>query len=495
MRSQTKLLLMLIIVQNIGLQAKILSQRTFTIFVVMALATTFLTTPLTTALYPPWYRKKLAAWRRGEIDWDGNLLDQFSEADGTSDEKENDIRRLLVCLRLESLPSLLAFLSLLGSKPETANRVHPSKVQQETTPLLSKRRLEVHGLRMLELTERMSSVMKNSELEDFGTKDPVVNSFQSFGQMNNLGVSGDVEIVPEDSYAEILMRSASQQASDMVFLPWSESGTLSETPSAFEHSRQQMLENGAHSHFVAKFLRNAPCHTAIFVNKGFGGAPATREHEGLIRTKSGISLRSNHGLPATSIVDPSHHIFLPFFGGADDRIALRFVLRLAHNINITATILCVDVDQASISAEVEEPTTSPRKGGVKVTASSSQETFFEQEKGFFISMKDSLPHELESRVVFDVVNTTQPLKDTIERVKSEVGQSKNSGDLLVCGRGWESRVNVRTELHHLLATAGMTGSIGSEAGQSLGDFAQACLATEVKASLLIIQAKKEDIIS
>ena len=39
--------------QNIGLQAKILSTRTFTIFVVMALVTTFATTPLTSALYPP----------------------------------------------------------------------------------------------------------------------------------------------------------------------------------------------------------------------------------------------------------------------------------------------------------------------------------------------------------------------------------------------------------------------------------------------------------
>ncbi|KOS20022.1 K(+)/H(+) antiporter 1 [Escovopsis weberi] len=49
---------------NIGLQAQILSTRTFTIFVVMALITTFVTTPLTTVLYPPWYQKKIAAWKR-----------------------------------------------------------------------------------------------------------------------------------------------------------------------------------------------------------------------------------------------------------------------------------------------------------------------------------------------------------------------------------------------------------------------------------------------
>lgn len=36
---------------NVGLQAGILSQKVFTIFVVMALVTTFLTTPVTTFLY------------------------------------------------------------------------------------------------------------------------------------------------------------------------------------------------------------------------------------------------------------------------------------------------------------------------------------------------------------------------------------------------------------------------------------------------------------
>ncbi|KAJ5793358.1 uncharacterized protein N7503_009336 [Penicillium pulvis] len=44
-----------LIVLNIGLQAKILSVRIFTMFVVMALVTTFMTTPLTVSLYPNWY--------------------------------------------------------------------------------------------------------------------------------------------------------------------------------------------------------------------------------------------------------------------------------------------------------------------------------------------------------------------------------------------------------------------------------------------------------
>jgi Kef-type K+ transport system membrane component KefB len=40
-----------LIVLNVGLQAGILSQRVFSMFVVMALITTFLTTPIVTFLY------------------------------------------------------------------------------------------------------------------------------------------------------------------------------------------------------------------------------------------------------------------------------------------------------------------------------------------------------------------------------------------------------------------------------------------------------------
>jgi Kef-type K+ transport system membrane component KefB len=42
-----------LIVLNVGLQAGILSQKVFSIFVVMALVTTFLTTPIVTYLYNP----------------------------------------------------------------------------------------------------------------------------------------------------------------------------------------------------------------------------------------------------------------------------------------------------------------------------------------------------------------------------------------------------------------------------------------------------------
>lgn len=474
----------------------------------MALVTTFATTPLTTAFYPPWYQKKLAAWKRGEIDWDGNPLGQDTKSidlDPVATDKHDasDVRKLLVYLRLESLPSLFTFISLLGSEKAAGSvpLVHPSKVVADaegdhdgTWPLITKRPLQVHGLRMLKLTERLSSVMKDTEIEDVSTKDPVVNSFHSFGQLNNLATSGDVEIVPEGSYAHTLAHSASEHDTDMVLLPWSESGSLSETSNTtVEHSRERMLENGPHTLFLASFLEQAPCHAAVFVNNSISSL-ARREQEPLSPMKSRLSLRSTHGISSMPLAPRAHHIFFPFFGGLDDRTALRFVLRLARKPNVTATIVFMDVEQSSepgMAEAVRTQTNASGKNGTANSAATSSESM-EQDRSFFVAMKDSLSLELEARVVFDSVNTTQPLHDTFQRAQSEVGQApKSSGDLIVLGRSRESRINLKSETHRLLSTVGQTSHPGSDVSQVLGDVAHVFIATAVKASLLVIQAKKD----
>jgi len=147
-------------------------------FVVMALVTTFATTPLTSMLYPPWYQKKLASWKSGETDWDGNPINSEGASDGTRDTsleklQSTQVRKLLVYLRLDSLPSLFTFIDLLGGDKATVKtKIHRSRLDLEAVPEEgesstegSKRPLEVHGLRILELTERTSSVMKVSEGE------------------------------------------------------------------------------------------------------------------------------------------------------------------------------------------------------------------------------------------------------------------------------------------------------------------------------------------
>ena len=461
----------------------------------MALVTTFATTPLTSALFPPWYQKKIAAWKRGEVDWEGNSLGAEDGSSGQGDlvsEKYqgSEIRKLLVCLRLDSLPSLFTFVALLGGEKTSAptNKTHPTKAGKVTgtetsqaypeTSSLHKRPLEVHGLRMLELTERLSSVMKESEAEEWSHRDPVVNAFHTFGQLNNVAVSGEVQLVPEDSYADVLNERAFDRTSDMILLPWSETGSLSETVTAnMTESTHNAFGSASYNQFVSKFLGNAPCNTAILVNNGFGALPR-EETRSLSRVPTTLSLRSIQGQATAPIIDRSHHIFFPFIGGLDDQIALRFVLRLAKNPNVTATIVHIRGTR-SITEEIDPIQTSEdstTKDDSKVSTMTVQDRSSDQDRAFFTLMADSLPDELESRVVFETIDTTQPVHDSVEHARAEVGLSpKNAGDLVVVGR---SRGG----------SSGLHTVIEGDIQQNLGDLAQAVIRGNVKASVLVIQA-------
>lgn len=463
----------------------------------MALATTFATTPLVSALYPPWYQRKLSAWKRGEIDWDGNRLvpeSDSSEQGDASLEKYNgsDIRKLLVYLRLESLPSLFTFVALLGAEQSApAKKVHPQKasVTNETPPAettLYRRPLEVHGLRLYELSERQSSVMKDYEIDDFSNRDPVVNAFHTFGQLHNVAVSGQIEFVPEGSYAEVLTGAASDHQSDMVLLPWSETGKLVERTTPLGPAPSS-FSSGSHNQFIADFLSSVSCNAAIFVNKGFGALPR-KETKTLARVITTLSLQSIGGSPTSPISDPSHHIFFPFFGGADDRVALRFVLRLAKSSSVTATILYVTgPDSIGEVSSIGPPLVT--KDEVNVQSSpvlgQSHPISNNAEQAFFTAMKDSLPPDLESRVLFSTLESHEnPLSAAVHRAAAEVGLSpRNAGDVIVVGRGPAAHFSPPSSL-------GYTNGAG--ATQCLGEAAEAMIKADLKASVLVVHKGKKD---
>ena len=467
----------------------------------MALATTFATTPLTLALYPPWYRKKLAAWKRGEIDWDSNAPDNGATVDEEitiESEKASihEIRKLLVCLRLDSLPGLFTFVSLLSGTQnrEIVSKTHPTKVNK-TAPIAedkNKRPLEVHGMRLLELSDRMSSVMKESEVDDYSVRDPVVNAFHSFGRLSRVAISGEVHVVPEDAYADTVASAASSRHSDMVLIPWSEAGNTSELGMpAFADPANNTFSSGAHNTFISNFLRNAPCNSAVFVSNGFGAMPHS-ESKALHRVATSLSIRSHVENMTAALRDPSHHIFFPYFGGPDDRVALRFVLRLLQNPNITATILAFSGPRAHLERPGETSITSrtsriASKIGAKKRPSDA-DTTMNEDISFFTTLADSVPSSCQSRVVFDTVETNSPVNDALERAKAELGQSpKNSGDIVVVGRHRAPTPAVKTELGSLLSSFAHLDA-SSATKQSLGDFAEAMLVGGVKAGVLVIQA-------
>jgi len=327
----------------------------------------------------------------------------------------------------------------------------------------------------MELTERGSTVMKVSEIDEYSIFDPVINAFRVLGQLYNLAVSGEVTVVPESSYADTLTTKAIEESSDLLLLPWSETGSMSDFQTISSESVQHKLASDSYSNFVRRALDAAQCNAAVFINKGFSGSLKQRP-SALQRSMSALSSRSHRDHTTTlPSLDRSHHIFMPFFGGADGRVALRLVLQLAENPEVTATIIHYsgrgnDLENRDASNVTEQ------RIAVVASANLEPQTHSmlsrEDDATFFASMQRSLSADLQSRVMFDSLTTSAPIDDALSRAQEEVAQKpKNGGDMVIVGR-------------HL----DLFKRIGSESS-CLGVAAHKIIDSGIKASLLVVQAR------
>ncbi|KIW81340.1 hypothetical protein Z517_04365 [Fonsecaea pedrosoi CBS 271.37] len=357
-----------LIVLNIGLQAKILSTRTFTIFVVMALVTTFATTPLTTWLYPAWYQRKLELWKQGKIDWDGNPLHPDTDTESTSEadilRTTNVAKKVLVYLRLDGLPGLFTMVSLLADKPGDQDAVEHQDQTRKEEPMLNAqalssvarlhRPLQVHGLRLMELTERESSVMRVSEIEEFAGRDPVIKAFGTFGQSCDMAVGGQIAVVPDHSFSGTLLSRARDIKSDLVLVPWSETGTLSEYPSLFDAKPGDPLANKQFATLAAEIFEQArtTCPVGVILDKTVLCTPSgpskidspglDRSTRQLNKTLTGVSLadQMNSTVQFRSAESGRTRLFALYQGDSeDDLFAVRLALQLAKNHKVDLKIL------------------------------------------------------------------------------------------------------------------------------------------------------------
>lgn len=58
--------------------------------------------------------------------------------------------------------------------------------------------------------------------------DLVPNAIRVFGQLFHLAELDEVAVAPEDSFAATRTLKAAEEATDLILLPWSERGSLSE---------------------------------------------------------------------------------------------------------------------------------------------------------------------------------------------------------------------------------------------------------------------------
>lgn len=459
--------------------------------------TTVATTPLTKALYPPWYQQKVEKWRRGEIDWDGNPIDSEAPSSDHQDSPEgttlNQVKRLMVYLRLDSLPSLFTFITLLGPESNSATTrlegisEDGSGSAGANDKAKKKKPLEVHGLRLIELTDRTSSVMQVTEGEAYSLRDPVVNAFRAFAQLHDVAVSGRAAVVPDDSYAEALMHHASEVSSDFALIPWSEYGSMGEDHSVpLASGANDRFTGYAHLEFVQKTLDKAvkTCNAGVFIDNGFGGIvkPTEQLMPHLSRTQSGMSLRSHRELATLPVANKSHHIFFPFFGGADDRAALRIVLQLAKNPNVTASVF--HINWSSGDGQEDENADQSKAAAPPVKEADTELTA--KDITLLSAAKSSLTKEATKRITFSELSLVPGtvISETLGLAQRTVGQTpNNAGDIIVLGR----------RPSRLASSAASESGGGStyanlEFEKVVGTIAEQMITKGVKSSVLVVQA-------
>ncbi|KAG5927631.1 hypothetical protein E4U42_001998 [Claviceps africana] len=464
-----------LIVLNIGLQAKILSTRTFTIFVVMALLTTFSTTPIVSLLYPPWYQKKIAAWKRGEIDWDTGAL--ISPPSSSRDSKGGPqalerVNRLLVYLRLDNMPSLLQLLSMFGdpcpsqsaTAADAADDASDKVTHVHITNQSRHKAVWAHGVRLLQLTDRDSSVMTVAQVDDYTRHDPVVNTFRIVGQLHNLAASGEVAVMPETRYAEALAMKSSKMSSDLLLVPWTETGAMGDAQILASTSVDDKI-GSSYGTFVKSVLNSADLNVAVF----FSRADSTLDSKGKSNERAKLMLADSIGavqedVPVAPLPNKPYHIFLIYFGDEDDRLALRLVLQLCEKTKATATILRA-------------------QGASNTKDSSASSSSVAAGNDLFNSASAKASERMGSRVKFETATGTPTVEDLLQyatsETKSDDPESTDGPKLVVVGRRDGAALD----------EGKLTFKSRDELRTCLGSLASTFVAGGVRADLLVVQAK------
>jgi hypothetical protein len=354
-----------LIVLNVGLSAGILDARLFSMFVVMAIILTFVTTPFTLWIYPEKYRTKV-----GESA-DRKAI-QDSEAAGSAGGygfntnaggREVVSRVLVVLQKIEHLSAVMLLTQMLepagvkqgvmltsvgmtkqksgsgGDISEESKRSSHEITSSSPThigPHSGVPAIQIDALKLIELTGRTFSVMQSTEKDQLLLTDDALQLFRQFGRLRGIDVTPHISIVEQDSYSNSVADYAGGLETELVIIPWTIPSTSTSTSALFDPGSSGNEKEGLptsstwtspfetvfgdstgspmYTHFVRRVFAESPTDVALFIDRGFGSS-------------------------AAFVPGGGQHVFLPFIGGADDRLALRFVVQLCMRENVSATVV------------------------------------------------------------------------------------------------------------------------------------------------------------
>ncbi|KAL1532754.1 Cation/H(+) antiporter 18 [Salvia divinorum] len=279
-----------LIVLNIGKDRGVLNDQTFAIMVLMALFTTFVTTPIVVTIYKP-ARMATSEYKRRIIQ--------------RKETEVNSQLRLLVCFH--SARNIASLINLMEASRGTGNR----------------HGLRVYAMHMMELSERSSAIVMVHKARNNGmpfwnrnrqsNPNHVEIAFEAFEQLSQVSVQPATAVSAMSSMHVDICNGAARKKAAMIVLPFHKhqrlDGRLETTRSEFRQVNRRVLEH-------------APCSVAIFVDRGLGGTAYV----------------------AASNVD--YTIVSFYFGGPDDREALSYGTLMAEHPGIRFNVVRFVVDPA-----------------------------------------------------------------------------------------------------------------------------------------------------
>ncbi|PKA56623.1 Cation/H(+) antiporter 19 [Apostasia shenzhenica] len=272
-----------LIVLNIGKDRKVLNDETFAIMVLMALFTTFITTPIVTAIYKP--ARRAAPYKHRRIE----RRDSGSEL------------RVLACFHGRRIIS--SIINLIESSRGTGRGG-----------------ITVYAMHLVELSERSSAISMvhrarrnglpfwNGKKEDSGdcSGDQIVVAFQAYQQLSRVTVRPMTAISDLQTIHEDVVASAQEKRAALIVLPFHRVQHLDGSMESVGHDYQLVNQ---------RVLLHAPCSVAILIDRGLGGAAQV------------------------SASDVSYSVVVLFFGGSDDREAVSYGLRMAEHPGIVLSVI------------------------------------------------------------------------------------------------------------------------------------------------------------
>jgi len=335
-------------------------------FVIEALVLTFMTTPLTLLVYPPKYRT-LHSGAKARVDQETQETQTKTVAPPLAEQIEGLIRKSRIAVMLQKLehisplmtitqllgPSLASRLELVpskaaalsGSASQASNTITQSNID---TPKKTKSPSPtLDALRLMDLSDRTSAVMYGSMTTELLQRDSLVAALRTFARLHQIPVTtATLCVIPQEEFPNRICERAEEVAADLVLLPWNTSlHPVVETVPSARHG-----EGSSYNPFDGLFAKSSnPSNDSTERSGTVGYAQFVRKVFAISPVDVALFLESDgSGTPNVSETEHEHeplvsgqHIFFPYFGGPDDRLALDLVIQICGNADgaVRATIV------------------------------------------------------------------------------------------------------------------------------------------------------------